>query len=78
LSKQIEHYAEMQERAEALDNDVWEDRFAAQIAELKKQRKAAKCKETAGEAAERRIAELMALLKAAGKGAVTFFTMGSM
>ena len=43
-----------------------------------KQRKAAKCKETPGEAAERRIAELMALLKAAGKGAVTFFTMGAM
>ena len=78
LNRQIEHYSEMQDRAEELKNEQWEDRLGDHIQRLKQERKRAGCKETAAEAAERRIAELTKLLKAAAQGAVTFFTMGAM
>jgi hypothetical protein len=78
LDRQIEHFEEMSDRADKLGSDLWEDRADNQIAVLRKQRKAAGCKETAAEAAERTIAELTALLKAAAQGAATFFSGGMM
>ncbi len=78
LIRQIHHYQEMQERAEARGNEMWDQRMGTQVQLLKNQL-LAKCPEWAKDDAAAREAarQFMELLKFAGRAALAFFTMGA-
>ena len=74
FTRNIAHYEQMAERAEQLDNPMWEKKTRQHIALLEKER-AARCPEWSPEAQANRA--MMQLLKLAGKAALTYFTFGA-
>ena len=74
LTRRIEHYEEMAERAEALGNPQWAAE-ARQLAELLAEERAERCPEWSPQAVANRA--FMRALKTAGQLALTYFTMGA-
>jgi hypothetical protein len=75
LNFQISHFESMAARAGQLDNALWEQRFDDHV-DLLKQRRSQVCPGySANDELMRQITEL---LKLAGQGALTFFTLGAL
>jgi hypothetical protein len=74
LTRKIEHFTGMVERARDLDNEMWEERTQQHL-DLLIERRAARCPEYAEDDSAMRA--LAALLKLAGQAAVTYFTFGA-
>ena len=74
LSRQIDHYAMMTARAEALENEMWEERMENHL-ELLKGMQAARCPDDVpiDSGAE----AFKYLVKLAAKAALTYFTFGA-
>ena len=75
LERKVEYFTELRDQAKRQDNDVWVAGFNRQIAFLEQLKDRNNCPESVGEQVARHVAEI---LKAAAKGATTFFTMGAM
>jgi hypothetical protein len=73
IAQQLVHYDAMKVRAHEEGHDLWVDRFEDHIESLEGHF-AEKCPEQAAE--QRSIQQLGALLKGAGRAALTFFTLG--
>ena len=73
IATQLVHYDAMKSRAADAGHDLWVDRFGNHLARLEDDF-ADKCPEQAAE--QRSIQQLSALLKSAGRAALTFFTLG--
>jgi hypothetical protein len=74
LTRKIEHFSFMVERAHDLDNEMWEERTQQHL-DLLIARRAARCPEYAEDDSAMRA--LAALLKLAGQAALTYFTFGA-
>lgn len=74
IAHQLVHYDTMKQRAAALGNEMWMNRFKAHIADLEDQQ-AEICPDQA--AANRTAQQLADLLKLAAQGALSFFTLGA-
>jgi len=74
LAHQLVHYDTMKQRAAAMGNSMWADRFAAHIDKLEDDH-AAHCPESAK--ANKTAQQLRDLLVMAGRSAMTFFTLGA-
>ena len=74
IANQLVHYDAMRQRAAELENELWVERFEAHLSDLE-DHFAAKCPEQAKE--QKSIQQLAALLKTAGRAALTFFTLGA-
>ena len=74
IAHQLVHYDAMKARAAELENEMWVERFEAHIESLE-DHFAAKCPEQAAE--QKSIQQLAALLKTAGRVALSFFTLGA-
>ena len=75
LTRQIEHYEDMADRAEALGNPMWEDGMRAHIDRLNA-RRSATCRDY-DDSAEKAMQLFNALVKIAASAAVTYFTFGT-
>ncbi len=75
LAHQLVHYDGMRQRAAKMNNSMWVTRFEQQIERLEAQH-ARHCPEQA--AANESAQQLRDLLVLAGRGALTFFTLGAM
>ena len=74
LTAQVDFFSARLNRAQALDNPIWEARLGRHLNDLI-ERRATRCPEYGdGAQAMRQLQELMTL---AAKGALTFFTMGA-
>src|SRR4030095_954178 len=77
LDKQIHHFEDMTERADALDNPMWVGRMQQHV-DLLKQRQEVRCPRDADSAsAKAALIAFMRLLKVAGQAALTYFTFGA-
>jgi len=74
IEHQLVHFDAMRQRADELDNDLWAQRFDAHITTLEADF-AAKCPEQAAE--QQSLQQLAALLKTAGRAALSFLTLGA-
>jgi hypothetical protein len=74
LTRQIEHYEDMAERARLADNQMWIDGMEQHVAVLKKHRKEG-CDAFAED--DQAMAAFGQFLKLAAKGAVHYFTFGA-
>jgi hypothetical protein len=75
LTRRIEHFTGMVERARDLDNEMWEERTEQHL-DLLIARRAANCPEYAkDDSAMRAFAMLM---KLAARAAITYFTLGAL
>lgn len=75
--KQIAHFESQLERAEALDNALWEDRLSQHVDYLKAMQ-AQRCPDDVDdEGAKAAAAAFAQMLKLAGKAALTYFTFGA-
>ena len=74
LAKQLVHYDAMRARADAEGQDLWALRFEDHI-EMLEGHFADKCPAMAAE--QRAIQQWAALMKDAGRAALTFFTLGA-
>jgi hypothetical protein len=74
LRRQIDHFTNMQQRAQSLESEMWQSRMAEQVNTLRGIQ-AARCpNDVPVDTAAQAFAEL---LKLAAKGAVTYFTFGA-
>jgi len=77
LLKQIQHFEDMVDRAEALHQEDWIETMQQQVG-LLKQRQEERCPRDADDAsAKAAFLALARLLKAAGSAALTYFTFGA-
>jgi len=77
LDKQIHHFEDMGERAEALGNSMWVERMEQHV-ELLKKKQEVRCPRDAEDAsAKAALIAFMRLLKVAGQAALTYFTFGA-
>ena len=77
LLKQIQHFEDMVDRAEALHQEDWIETMQQQV-DLLKQRQEERCPRDADSAsAKAAFLALARLLKAAGSAALTYFTFGA-
>ncbi|MEM7410758.1 MAG: hypothetical protein AAF430_11030 [Myxococcota bacterium] len=74
IAQQLVHYDSMMHRAAELGNEMWVERFEAQI-DAVEDRHARLCPDQA--AAQKSAQEMAELLRLAMQGALTFFTMGA-
>jgi len=74
LTAQVDFFQARMERAEALGNELWQQRLDGHLATLI-ERRATRCPEYSDSAQAMR--QLQELLTLAAKGALTFFTMGA-
>jgi hypothetical protein len=75
LTRRIEHFTGMVERAHDLDNQMWEERTQQHLDQLIV-RRAAHCPEYAQD--DSALQALALLLKLAGQAAITYFTFGAL
>lgn len=75
ITRQIEHYQDMVDRAEALDNEMWEEGMQAHVERLKV-RRAAVCHDY-DDSDEKAMEAFAQFVKLAAKAAVTYFTFGA-
>jgi hypothetical protein len=75
LTRRVEHFSGMVERARALDNEMWEERTQQHL-DLLIVRRAARCPEYAEDDSAMRA--LAALMKLAARAAITYFTFGAL
>ena len=75
LTKQIEHYQDMSDRAAARGNQMWQNGMDAHIGRLKGRRSAV-CHDW-DDSDERALAAFAEFVKLAARAAVTFFTFGA-
>jgi hypothetical protein len=75
LTRKVDHFTGMVERAHDLDNAMWEERTQQHL-DLLIARRAAHCPEYAHDDSAMRA--LAALLKLAGQAALTYFTFGAL
>lgn len=75
LTRRIEHFTGMAERARELDNEMWEERTEQHL-DLLTARRAAHCPEYAKDDSAMRA--LAALMKLAARAALTYFTLGAL
>lgn len=76
LDRQIQHYQGMVERAQDLDNEMWEQRTQRQVALLMGQRAQLGCPVPVEDAAFHQA--FVQLLTIAGQAALTYFTFGAL
>jgi hypothetical protein len=74
LTRQIDHYTDMLERARKLDNEMWVDRTADHVGRLV-QKRAALCPQYAEDDSAMRA--FAALVKLGARAALTYFTFGA-
>jgi hypothetical protein len=74
IAHQLVHYDTMRQRAAELENELWVERFETHISDLE-DHFAEKCPEQAAE--QQSMQQLAALLKTAGRAALSFFTLGA-
>ncbi len=72
--RQIDHYQGMVQRAEDLDNEMWQQRTGDHVAKLKALQKD-RCPEDVP--VDKTLIAFERMLKLAAKAAVTYFTMGA-
>lgn len=77
LDQKIAHFQAQEVRAEQLDNELWQTRFADHIEELKNRRSGSCPGYSAREQAAETARQFNELLKLAARGALTYFTMGA-
>jgi len=75
LTTQITHFEGRLERAEQLDNEVWQERMGSHIERLSERRREQCPGYGDGDAARAAFTELVDL---AARGALSFFTMGAL
>ena len=75
LTRQIEHYQDMADRAEALGNQMWQEGMEAHLDRLKARRSAV-CRDF-DDSNERAMQLFAAFVRLAAKAAVTYFTFGA-
>jgi hypothetical protein len=73
IAQQLVHYDAMKARAAESGSDLWERRFEAHLSKIEADF-ANNCPEQAAQ--QQSIQQLAALLKNAGRAALTFFTLG--
>jgi len=73
LNQKIDHFERLEERARALDNDLWVDRIHDHLEHIRERRSHTCPGYSDSDVAAQ---QMQQLLKFAAKGAVTFFTMG--
>ena len=77
LAKQIQHFEDMADRAEALGNEMWIETMQQHV-ELLKQRQEERCPRDADSAsAKAAFIAFARLLKVAGSAALTYLTFGA-
>jgi hypothetical protein len=77
LDKQIHHFEDMVDRAEALDNQMWTERTQQHV-DLLKERQKVRCPRDAEDAsAKAALLAFLNMLKLAGKAALSYFTFGA-
>jgi hypothetical protein len=74
IANQLVHFDAMKQRAAELENEMWVQRFEAHLTRLEGDF-AEKCPAQAAE--QQSLQQLAALLKTAGRAALTFFTLGA-
>ena len=75
LTRRVEHFTGMVERARARDNEMWEERTQQHL-DVLIGRRAARCPEYAKDDSTMRA--LAALVRLAGRAALTYFTLGAL
>jgi len=76
LRRQIDHFHDMTNRAEALENEMWTERMGDHLA-LLKGRQAERCPQDVP-TDDSTARAFMQLLRVAGEAALTYFTFGAM
>ncbi len=77
LHKQIAHFENMVERAEARDNEMWTERTQQHVDRLRAQQQELCPDDAEDAAAKAAFLAFLNLLKIAGQAALTFFTFGA-
>ncbi len=77
IERQIAHYTGMAERANELDNPMWEQGMKQHLKLLKGRHNALLCPQSDAVGNRQRAAQAAEVLKMAGRAALSFFTMGA-